>query len=95
MKFHLPFIDFRIAVWYNQVNQIIMFLNAILKNIYPECEEDKRNSVKKHTLNLQMEKENMSERKPMLLVFADPNGSGKSTITQYFDKVGIDTMLII
>ena len=35
-----------------------------------------------------MEKENMLDRKPMILVLAGPNGSGKSTITQYFDKVG-------
>jgi predicted ABC-type ATPase len=35
-----------------------------------------------------MERENMSERKPMILVFAGPNGSGKSTITQYFEKIG-------
>lgn len=33
----------------------------------------------------------MSERKPLLLVFAGPNGSGKSTITQYFDKAGMYT----
>ena len=33
----------------------------------------------------------MSERKPMILVFAGPNGSGKSTITQYFDIVGTYT----
>lgn len=33
----------------------------------------------------------MSDRKPMILVFAGPNGSGKSTITQYFDKVGTYT----
>lgn len=30
----------------------------------------------------------MSIRKPIVLVLADPNGSGKSTIMQYFDKVG-------
>ena len=30
----------------------------------------------------------MSDRKPMILVFAGPNGSGKSTITQYFEIVG-------
>lgn len=30
----------------------------------------------------------MSNKKPMVLVFAGPNGSGKSTITQFFDKVG-------
>ena len=33
----------------------------------------------------------MSERKPMVLVFAGPNGSGKSTVTTYFDKVGTYT----
>ena len=38
-----------------------------------------------------MEKENMSIKKPMILVLAGPNGSGKSTITQYFEKVGIYT----
>ena len=35
--------------------------------------------------------ENMSDKKPMILVFAGPNGSGKSTFTQYFDKVGTYT----
>lgn len=30
----------------------------------------------------------MSERKPMVLVFAGPNGSGKSTITDFFEIVG-------
>lgn len=30
----------------------------------------------------------MSNKKPMILVFAGPNGSGKSTITQFLDKVG-------
>lgn len=35
-----------------------------------------------------MEKENMQNRKPMVLVLAGPNGSGKSTITTYFDIVG-------
>lgn len=30
----------------------------------------------------------MSERKPMVLVLAGHNGSGKSTITQFFDIVG-------
>ena len=35
-----------------------------------------------------MEIENMSIRKPMILVLAGPNGSGKSTITQYFEKIG-------
>lgn len=39
-------------------------------------------------LNMQMGRENMSIRKPMILVLAGPNGSGKSTITQYFEKVG-------
>lgn len=33
----------------------------------------------------------MSIRKPMLLVFAGSNGSGKSTITKLFEKVGIYT----
>ncbi|MBQ4628186.1 MAG: zeta toxin family protein [Clostridia bacterium] len=33
----------------------------------------------------------MSDRKPMILVFAGPNGSGKSTITQFFDIVGTYT----
>lgn len=33
----------------------------------------------------------MSERKPLLLVFAGPNGSGKSTITQYFEIAGTYT----
>ncbi len=30
----------------------------------------------------------MSDRKPLLLIFAGPNGSGKSTITQHVDVVG-------
>lgn len=30
----------------------------------------------------------MSNKKPLLLIFAGPNGSGKSTITQYVDVVG-------
>ena len=30
--------------------------------------------------NTQMGEESMSDRKPMILVFAGPNGSGKSTI---------------
>ena len=30
----------------------------------------------------------MQNRKPMILVLAEPNGSGKSTITSFFDKVG-------
>lgn len=33
----------------------------------------------------------MSEKKPMVLVLAGPNGSGESTITQYFDIVGTYT----
>ena len=33
----------------------------------------------------------MSNRKPMVLVFAGPNGSGKSTIKQYFEIVGTYT----
>lgn len=33
-------------------------------------------------------RENMQNRKPMILVFAGPNGSGKSTITGYFDIIG-------
>ena len=33
----------------------------------------------------------MSERKPLLLVFAGPNGSGKSTISQYFEIAGTYT----
>lgn len=40
---------------------------------------------------MQMEKRNMSIKKPMVLVLAGPNGSGKSTITQYFEKVGTYT----
>ena len=35
-----------------------------------------------------MGKENMQNRKPMVLVLAGPNGSGKSTITTYFDIIG-------
>ena len=35
-----------------------------------------------------MGKENMQNKKPMILVLAGPNGSGKSTITTFFDKVG-------
>jgi len=35
-----------------------------------------------------MEKNDMSTKKPMVLVLAGPNGSGKSTITQYFETVG-------
>lgn len=37
---------------------------------------------------MQMEIENMQNRKPMVLVLAGPNGSGKSTITAFFEKVG-------
>lgn len=33
----------------------------------------------------------MSDKKPMLLVLAGSNGSGKSTITQYFEKAGTYT----
>ena len=33
----------------------------------------------------------MSNRKPMVLVFAGPNGSGKSTIKQFFEIVGTYT----
>lgn len=33
----------------------------------------------------------MSDKKPMVLVLAEPNGSGKSTITQFFDIVGAYT----
>lgn len=39
-------------------------------------------------LNMQMGKESMQNRKPMILVLAGPNGSGESTITAFFDKVG-------
>lgn len=38
-----------------------------------------------------MGEKNMSDKKPMILVFAGPNGSGKSTITQYFEIVGTYT----
>lgn len=38
-------------------------------------------------LSMQMEKESMQNRKPMILVLAGPNGSGESTITTFFDKV--------
>ena len=37
---------------------------------------------------MQMGKENMQNKKPMILVLAGPNGSGKSTITTFFDKDG-------
>lgn len=33
----------------------------------------------------------MSDKKPMILVFAGPNGSGKSTITSFFETVGTYT----
>ncbi len=33
----------------------------------------------------------MSNKKPMMLVLAGPDGSGKSTITQYFEIVGTYT----
>lgn len=33
----------------------------------------------------------MSNKKPMILVLAGPNSSGKSTITQFFEKVGTYT----
>ena len=35
-----------------------------------------------------MGKESMQNRKPMILVLAGTNGSGKSTITIFFYKVG-------
>lgn len=35
-----------------------------------------------------MAPENISDRKPMVLVFAGPNGSGKSTIKEWFEIVG-------
>ena len=38
-----------------------------------------------------MEKENMLNKKPMVLVLAGPNGSGKSTITKYFEIQGTYT----
>ena len=41
-----------------------------------------------HISNMQMEIENMQNRKPMVLVLAGPNGSGKSTITTFFEKAG-------
>lgn len=37
---------------------------------------------------MQMGKESMQNRKPMILVLAGPNCSGKSTTTSFFDKVG-------
>ena len=39
-------------------------------------------------LSMQMGKENMQNKKPMILVLAGPNGSGKSTYTTFFDKIG-------
>lgn len=33
----------------------------------------------------------MSDKKPMILVLAGPNGSGKTTITQFLDIVGTYT----
>ena len=48
----------------------------------------KRNKL---TLNMQMGKESMQSRKPMILVLAGPNGSGKRTITANLDKVGKNT----
>lgn len=42
-------------------------------------------------LSMLTEKENMSSKKPMVLVLAGPNGSGKSTITGYFEKAGTYT----
>ena len=38
-----------------------------------------------------MEKKIMSDKKPMILVLAGPNGSGKTTITQFLDIVGTYT----
>lgn len=35
----------------------------------------------------------MLNRQPMLLVFAGPNESGKSTITQYFEEERIINLL--
>ena len=42
-----------------------------------------------------MGKENMQNKKPMILVLAGPNGSGKSTITAFFDKVGKYTNAVV
>ena len=48
---------------------------------------------KRHTLNIQMGGESMSEnekvRLPEIIVFAGPNGSGKSTITKMAKTAGI------
>jgi pantothenate kinase-related protein Tda10 len=38
-------------------------------------------------LSMQMEKESMQNRKPMILVLAGPNGSGESTITTFLIKL--------
>ncbi len=38
-----------------------------------------------------MDKINISTKKPMVLVFAGPNGSGKTTIKDYFNIVGTYT----
>ncbi len=38
-----------------------------------------------------MDKTNISTKKPMVLVFAGPNGSGKTTIKDYFNIVGTYT----
>lgn len=35
-----------------------------------------------------MGKDNILNKKPMVLVFAGPNGSGKSTISNHFEYVG-------
>lgn len=37
---------------------------------------------------MQMERKKTSDKKPMMLVFAGPNGSGKTTIKEYFSIVG-------
>ena len=38
-------------------------------------------------LSMQMEKESMQNRKPMILVLAGTNGSGESTITTFLIKL--------
>lgn len=35
-----------------------------------------------------MAEKNQSDHKPMVLLFAGPNGSGKTTVKEYFDIVG-------